>query len=731
MSFEQTCNRLGQLPPALPQDLVSDALPPHGVQSLAVRTFGAMGVEVLNSSFRRTLFLHGQSDITLHAARGDKTMSELVRDFSCRDKYGLQRLLKRLDDGLRPASTSHHPQQGAARRSRVAVDVGSNLGDVAIALYKKDPSLRILALEPMPNKFTFLRWNLMSNHVPLLHEDAFLNDGGEGDSEPARGHGGGHRGGIGGGVLALNMAATSDGRNVSVAYPRSSLGAADAAETHTMVRMVRSLNLASWLARKRVRQLDVLKIDCAGCEDELVASLDAPLLQRTIVFEGELRACSDRHADRVWHLAAAAGLDTCVDLKGSGWCGTRREHCGLSDNVSMYVQVRCNSTCGCKPPNPRMLDDGCHQHERTLSKLCEAFPTADESRSLHVPASRCRRQTTHADAPHEPAIGGPIPNSLRAFQLAHQPPRESRRSVASSPARGTHSTDPPAPTARTNASRRPMTQTRESKPRIAFQLSGHLQQLCSTAPNFSDRMKTRWDELDALLRDCRAVAICDVFIATWSTLRPALAKPVQQPDAAPEVRRFGVHELYTNESSAECLRTLVERLQVTATHVAEQPIDLMARFGSGKLVRRYPGTTLNSPMRTNISLAWDAPLAGIRASVYAMRMASTLRREFCAAFGCAHDFVIRMRPDLYDEGSFARDSLTQKRRPSARYAWLWYAGGTFVRDCNAFQAMSSLSQWPSPAHPHLYGCHDRFRPGEKNQVHNWDRTSRLTMYPLV
>ena len=48
-------------------------------------------------------------------------------------------------------------------------------------------------------------------------------------------------------------------------------------------------------------------------------------------------------------LAAAAGLGTCVDLKENGWCGARRGHCGLSDNVSWYVQVRCNSTCGCKP----------------------------------------------------------------------------------------------------------------------------------------------------------------------------------------------------------------------------------------------------------------------------------------------------------------------------------------------------------------------------------------------
>lgn len=329
MSYEYSCLRGGLFPPALPEDL-SFAPAPPAIEALASSIIGVAGSAVLNASFQRTLFLHGTSDITLHAARGDPTMSELVRRFSCRDKYGLKRLRKRLDEiSPRPAlaSTSASSQQqfhradNRLRRSRLIVDVGSGLGDFAIAAYKKDPALRIVALEPKPQMYTFLRWNLVSNRVPLLSEDAFFNRDGGGDGE----------GGVaarGGGVLALNMGVTSDGRNVSV----ESSGADR--------RAVGSLNLGVWLIERGVHQLDFLKVDCAGCEHELVASLEATLLQKTLAFEGEVPTCSFR------------------------------------------------------------LDHGCHYevpYDRTLRELCVGFPTVNESRTLHFPVGRCMLHVPVAD----------------------------------------------------------------------------------------------------------------------------------------------------------------------------------------------------------------------------------------------------------------------------------------------------------------------------------------------
>lgn len=325
-----------------------------------MRVIGATGADVLNSSFQRTLFLHGQEDITLHAARGDTTMVKLLHEFGCRDKYGLKKLRHRLN-----VSHPHH-QHGAAahtrvRRSHVAVDVGSNLGDFAIALYKKDPSMRILALEPMPHTYTFLRWNLMSNRVPLLSADAFFNrHGGEDGGESAVMGGGG--------VLALNMAVTSDGRNVSIEYsPHLSGFGTTSASTQSRTgppprtsmvsntpdverRTIGSLHLARWLAERRIHKLDFLKIDCEGCEHEVVPSFDPTLLQHTMAFEGEIHTCSAR-----------AGH-------------------------------------GCHYDRPSL--------QKTLSDLCTSFPTGNESRTLWVQAEHSSSLSCLSwQAPHRPSLG--------------------------------------------------------------------------------------------------------------------------------------------------------------------------------------------------------------------------------------------------------------------------------------------------------------------------------------
>ena len=147
---------------------------PNELMSLGRALFGQEQLQqLIQVSKRTTRRITSGGQVYLHTAQEDGV------SWSANDEYQLERL-------------SHAPADS------VVVDIGANIGDTAIQLYRANPGLRILSLEPVPETYFFMRWNLHANGVPLLRKEDFAQSSG--------------------GVLALFGGASRDGRNVSMAY---------------------------------------------------------------------------------------------------------------------------------------------------------------------------------------------------------------------------------------------------------------------------------------------------------------------------------------------------------------------------------------------------------------------------------------------------------------------------------------------------------------------------------
>lgn len=177
-------------------------------------------------------------------------------------------------------------------RDGLIFDYGGNIGIAAVTSYllntapgKKDGGcVRVVSIEPVPESFLMLKWNLMENGIPLMHEHQHA------DASAC-------------GVLALNMAASRDGRNVSVTIGYRSMnavveGASLAPEQGTAKRryVVKSTTLKERLDAMRSPHsdtLDILKLDCEGCEAEVYQELTAnpSLAGRIQEVTGELHGC--------------------------------------------------------------------------------------------------------------------------------------------------------------------------------------------------------------------------------------------------------------------------------------------------------------------------------------------------------------------------------------------------------------------------------------------------------
>ena len=176
--------------------------------------------------------------------------------------------------------------------SGLVLDYGGNIGIFAVAAYLANAGtttgscVRVLALEPVPESYLMLRWNLLANNVPLLR------------------HGGC-------GVRALNLAASQDGRNKTMLLGWRSMNAVVAGgsflpEAGSTIRRyaVGSTTLEALLQHSSVRVttsrpdepagvVNLLKLDCEGCESEVYAELQGSpaLVQRVRAVTGELHGC--------------------------------------------------------------------------------------------------------------------------------------------------------------------------------------------------------------------------------------------------------------------------------------------------------------------------------------------------------------------------------------------------------------------------------------------------------
>ena len=103
-----------------------------------------------------------------------------------------------LADGMR------HERYGVTSlpHSGVVVDVGANVGDFALTVAKLRPAMRVIAIEPVPSTYFFLRLNLELNGIPYLSASHLANP---------RAHG----------VIAINSAVAGENASsfLPVSYP--------------------------------------------------------------------------------------------------------------------------------------------------------------------------------------------------------------------------------------------------------------------------------------------------------------------------------------------------------------------------------------------------------------------------------------------------------------------------------------------------------------------------------
>lgn len=225
--------------------LASHALDlPHALEQIGIRTLGVSAPKLRalldNQTIHDVTMLDGVLTLKLMQPPGDDSVARLQNEMKG-DRYHIQRL----------------PMAGAV------VDVGANLGDMAIAVAKIRPQMQVIAIEPTPLTYFYFRLNMHLNGVRLLQRGAA-----PAGSEP-------------GGVLPLNAGA-GDGSGPAkstVWYsPRSSqeavFGDIPEAQQKNMLRaMVPSLDLLGLLERRGIERLRLLKIDCEGCEFRLIPKM--------------------------------------------------------------------------------------------------------------------------------------------------------------------------------------------------------------------------------------------------------------------------------------------------------------------------------------------------------------------------------------------------------------------------------------------------------------------------
>lgn len=213
------------------------------------------------------------------------------------------------------------------------LDIGANLGIFAVFAYKllskRFHCLRVLSIEPLPETHFFLRANLRGNNVLESSSEELRSSA---SSSAGVVHSSSARASPWSGVRALNLALTSDGREVNFAVGTRSMtahetstrvarktlqwdaigGVGDARRNDHTSRgthrvggggvgavpspdgfrhySVASTTLEGLLDDHNVSSVDLMKLDCEGCEYEMLRELRAkPLLaQRIASVAGEV-----------------------------------------------------------------------------------------------------------------------------------------------------------------------------------------------------------------------------------------------------------------------------------------------------------------------------------------------------------------------------------------------------------------------------------------------------------
>lgn len=154
-----------------------------------------------------------------------------------------------------------------------AIDIGAHIGTVAVTLATDHPGLRIVAVEALPDNVAFLCANILANHLEarIFVESAAAAS--ERETEP--------------------VAITYDWTDDASGYWHDNRFIGGMLHEGRHRAWAEPLSLGRILARHRIDQVTLLKIDCEGCEWFF---LDSPEISRVDLVIGEMHA--GRHGNR-------------------------------------------------------------------------------------------------------------------------------------------------------------------------------------------------------------------------------------------------------------------------------------------------------------------------------------------------------------------------------------------------------------------------------------------------
>jgi FkbM family methyltransferase len=138
------------------------------------------------------------------------------------------------------------------RDNWTVVDIGAGIGDFAVGVAKEHPNCRVYACEPFPESFSLFKENIELNAVQNVSEFQIA---------------------IGSESAEMTLAATGD------AVQHTTTDSTVAGNAASRIK-VQSLSLTDFFEVNRIEHCNFLKLDCEGCEFEILLNAGSEILQK-------------------------------------------------------------------------------------------------------------------------------------------------------------------------------------------------------------------------------------------------------------------------------------------------------------------------------------------------------------------------------------------------------------------------------------------------------------------
>lgn len=173
-----------------------------------------------------------------------------------------------------------------AKDIETIVEIGANIGDVTLSMHDYFPSARIIAFEAVTEYCEIAAARAAAIRNIALHNKAvtaqhrFFDDLGE------------RRRGEDAGLVILKGLPESGPGWVggSMVLPRDDARVANSGEVHGYLKLAQAVTpvtLAEIMREERLAEIDILKLDCEGCEYSVLGTAEPDLLKRLRFIVGE------------------------------------------------------------------------------------------------------------------------------------------------------------------------------------------------------------------------------------------------------------------------------------------------------------------------------------------------------------------------------------------------------------------------------------------------------------